>query len=139
MCEKENIATYEEMKAEAVSRMKIMGIFKLVIEQDNHICQSEYPFGAYYRIEEDLKGKIAELEEHYCGLVYSVIRSRTDIGLLDSCLWVSKYKDEWERDREDIATGIVFSYVINWEDGQCSEFGSIGFRLGIAGGLLRTA
>lgn len=119
-----------------------MGIFKPVIEQfeqDNHICQSEYPFGAYYRIEDDLKGKIAELEEHYGGLVYTVIRSRTDIRLLDSCLWVSKYKDDWERDREDIATGIVFSYVINWDDDSCSEFGSIGFELGIAGGLLRTA
>lgn len=142
MCEKGNIASREEMIQEAVVRMKMLGIYAPTIEQfekDGQISQSEYPLGAYFWIDERTKAKIAEIEQEYGGLVYSVVRSHTDIGLLDSCLWVSKCKDEWESDREDIVSNFVFAYVINWNDDACSEFGSIGVKLAGAGGLIRIA
>lgn len=135
-------ATREEMIAEAIVRMKMLGIYPPIIEQykqDGQISQSECPFGAYYWIDEKSKVRIAELEQQYDGIVYNVIRSHTHFGLLDSCLWVSKYKEEWERDRKEITEGIVFAYVINRDDEICSEFGSIGVKLGIAGGLIRIA
>jgi len=142
MKEKSNIATHEEMVAEAVQRMKMLGIFEQTIEQfakNGQISQSEQPFGAYYWIDAKSKLKIAEIEKEYDGLVYSVVRSYTNIGMLDSCLWVSKYKDEWERDRADISFGTVFAYVINWNDEQCSEFGSVVVKIASGGGLVRVS
>lgn len=53
-------------------------------------------------------------------------------------LYVSKYKEEWQTDREDLKEGLAFSYVYNMDCPEFSEFGSIGFAQRF-GGLVRTA
>ena len=42
-----------------------------------------------------------------------------------SYLYVSKYKEEWEMDVNDLGEGYPVVYVENLEDPECSEFGSI--------------
>ena len=66
-----------------------------------------------------------------------VVRSYTEFGTMDSYLYVSKHKDEWEADRELIKEGQTIAYVINRNDEFCSEIGSIGIRLTPARGLVR--
>ena len=87
----------EEKKTEAVARMKRLGIFPQTIEQfqdEGYVSISEPPFGAFYWAEgEDLE-RIRQFEEEHNALVYVVIRSYTNIGKLDSMLFVSDYPEE---------------------------------------------
>ena len=131
----------EQKKAEAVSRMKSLGIFPQTIRQfrDNgYVSISEPPFGAFYWAEnEDLK-RIRDFEDQHDALVYVVIRSYTNLGKMDSYLYVSDYDDEWERDREDLKHKEPLCYVYNHDMPDCSEFGCIGVEKTCAAGLCRT-
>ena len=131
----------EEKKVEAIARMEAVGIFPQTIEQFkdlDYVSISEPPFGAFYWAEgEDLK-RIREFEEQYNALVYVVIRSYTNIGKLDSYLFVSNYDEEWEQDRDYLADRSPLAYVYNHDMPDCSEFGSIGIEPTVAAGLQRT-
>lgn len=128
-----------EKKKEAISRMKSMKIYKEIIDQFEKgiICESECPFGACYWINEDQKDRIKKFEEEYDALVYHVIHSYTDFGEMESYLYVSDHKDEWDMDNEDIKSNFVMAYVYNKTEPEFSEIGSIMFKVGPAGGLLR--
>ena len=130
----------EAKKAEAVARMKKLGIFPQTIKQfekDGYISISEPPFGAFYWAEgEDLE-RIRAIEEENNGLVYLVVRSYTTDGKMDAYLWVSDCEEEWDYDNEDITDGIVFAYVYNHDDPICPEFGSITVERTVAAGLRR--
>lgn len=131
----------EEKKAEAIRRMKMLGIFPETIKQfeAGYVSRSEPPFGAYYWVEgEKLEALLKFEEEHDC-LVYTVVRSYTSIGMMDSYLFVSDCKDDWDSDREDLEEGYAFSYTVNYDAPDCSEFGTIGIKLSVAAGLLRTS
>lgn len=133
----------EEKKTEAVARMKQLGIFKPTINQfkcDGLISISEPPFGAYYWIEGEEVEAIRSFEAEYNALVYTVIRTYFKDGtVMDSYLYVSDYKEEWEDDRLNIKEGIPYAYVINYHEPEFSEFGHIQVKLGAAAGLIRTA
>lgn len=131
----------EEKKAEAIRRMKMLGIFPETIKQfeAGYVSCSEPPFGAYYWVEgEKLEALLKFEEEHDC-LVYTVVRSYTSIGMMDSYLFVSDCKDDWDSDREDLEEGYAFSYTVNYDAPDCSEFGTIGIKLSVAAGLVRTS
>ena len=141
MATKEECVSRAEKKIEAVARMKLLGIFPETIkqfEQEDLVSFSIAPFGAYYWVGDEDKNRIKEFEEKHNALVYTVIRSYTNIGKLDSYLFVSDYKDEeWEMDRNDIKHNQVLAYVYNYDDPIFSEFGSIGIKLAPAAGLIR--
>ena len=133
-------ATREEMKAEAIKRMKALGIYAETIKQfekENLISLSEPPMGAFYWVEGDDLNYIKAIEEKFGGMAYCAIRSYTGFGTLDSFLWVSPYKEDWAGDHEDIPDGYVFSWVRNRDAEFCSEFGTICVKPTIAGGLKR--
>lgn len=131
----------EEKKIEAVKRMKEWGIFDPTIKQfktEGLISISEPPLGAFFWVEgEELKA-VREFEEKNDALVYCIVRSYTSIGKMDSYLFVSDYKEEWEMDIADLREGQQLVYVVNHDAPDCSEFGSIGLARTIAGGLRRT-
>ena len=131
----------EEKKAEAISRMKMLGIYPETIKQfeAGHVSRSEPPFGAYYWVEGKELEALRKFEEEHDCLVYTVVRSYTSIGTMDSYLYVSDCKDDWELDRDDLKEGYAFTYTINHDAPDCSEFGTIGIKLNIAAGLTRTA
>lgn len=131
----------EEKKAEAIRRMKMLGIFPETIKQfeAGYVSRSEPPFGAYYWVEgEELEALRKFEEEHDC-LVYTVVRSYTSIGLMDSYLFVGDDIEGWELDRDDLENGYAFTYTVNYDAPDCSEYGTIGIKLAVAAGLVRTA
>ena len=131
----------EEKKTEAVARMKRLGIFPQTIEQfqdEGYVSISEPPFGAFYWAEgEDLE-RIRQFEEEHNALVYVVIRSYTNIGKLDSMLFVSDYPEDWVADQDDMEHGQQVAYVYNHDAPECSEMGAIGIAPTCAAGLCRT-
>lgn len=131
----------EAKKAEAVKRMKMLGIFPETIKQfekEDYISISEPPVGAFFWAEgEDLE-RIRQFETEYNALVYVVVRSYMTFGKVDSYLYVSDYEEEWEMDRDGIKEKEVLAYVYNHDMPDCSEMGYIGIAPTIAAGLRRT-
>lgn len=132
----------EEKKIEAIKRMRKMGVFEQTVKQfenDDLVSVSEQPFGAFYWLNDTEKEMVRKFEEKHNALVYLVVRTNTTMGLMDSLLFVSDYQEEWEMDMEDLDFNIVMAYVVNHDDLLCSEFGSIGWKLTSAAGIIRTA
>lgn len=130
----------EEKKIEAIARMKAFGVFPETIKQfenDDYVSISEPPFGAFYWAEgEDLQ-RIKDFEKEHDALVYLVVRTISNIGKMDSYLYVSDYREEWERDNEDVKSLEPLAYVYNHDMPDCSEFGCVGLRRTAAAGLQR--
>lgn len=131
----------EEKKIEALARMKLWGIYHPIVQQfkqDNLLSESAPPLGACFWIEGEQLKRVQEFEEKNDALVYHVIHSYTNIGELESYLYVSDSPEEWGMDREDIKAGQQCVYVLNHDMPDCSEFGSVGVELTGAAGLRRT-
>ena len=80
---------------------------------------------------------VKELEHDYGGLAYLVLISHTTFGTCIDCLFVGKYKDEWEQEINDLKEGYTLSYCAN---GDIAEFGDIGFKYDrLGGGIYRSA
>lgn len=132
----------EEKKAEALARMKKIGYWgraREAFRKSNKVFINEPPFGAVYDPNEKEAADIKEFEEKYNALVYAVVRTPMVFGLCDSYLYVSDSEEEWDMDNEDLSSGYAMTYTVNHDAPECSEFGSIGFRLGAGAGLVRTA
>ena len=130
----------KKKKAEALARMKELGIYGPTIQQfekSGKISLSEPPVGAFFWIEgEDLE-RVRAFDQKYNALVFVAIRSYTTIGKMDSFLFVSDYPEDWEIDRQSLKDGEVMAYVYNHDAPDCSEMGLIGIKLTIAAGLRR--
>lgn len=139
------IATPSEMKAEAVKRMEYLGInpeiIELFKEYGELFTTHSVPLDLSFTLDDDLLGIIEEREKSSGCLIYHVIEGTyllggTDIMTMDSCLIVTKNKDDWEMDWNDLKNGIVYAYVYNKTDPILSENGLIGVR-SKDGGLIR--
>lgn len=119
----------ENKKAEAIKRMKALGLFKPCIKVfENHDeVQLTEPNGGLYEFSDDaeLNAKIKDFEAEYNALVYHVIHTYTQFGELYSFLFISDHEEEWEMDNEDVKDGYAIAYVWNKSDDWCSEMGSI--------------
>lgn len=132
----------EEKKIEAIRRMKRMGVYNETIRQFSAglISRSEPPFGAFYWVEDEDLDAVREFEEKHNALVYMVVRAYFGgFGMMDSYLFVEDERDEWAFFDNDMSINSTFTYTISYDDPDCSEFGSIGIKMGIAGGPVRTA
>ena len=128
-----------KQKAEALRRMKKLNIMKRVIaefEKEEKVNVSDL-YGALYWLSDEQKTVVRRFEEESGGLVYHVIRSRSDFGEILSLLFVGKDTSEWEADFNDLERNQVFVYVENLTDPELSEYGAIGIT-GAYGGLVRT-
>lgn len=81
---------------------------------------------------------IKQFEEEYHGyIVYHAIETITQHGKLLSLLYVSNDKDGWED--QTLENNYIFSYVVNINDPDLSEFGDITIgRFSKSGALIRT-
>ena len=125
---------------EAVKRMKAMQLHPDAIKQfekQGLINFSQPPFGGLYWVEDEDLCILREWEQKNNGVVYHVIRSYTEFGVLDSYFYVSDYENEWQADMHDLGIGEALVWVRNNDDPECSEFGYIGFKRTPAAGLLR--
>ena len=130
----------EKKKAEAIKRMKALGIFPQTIrqfEKEGLVSISEPPMGAFYWAEgEDLE-RIREFEEARNAVVYVVVRSYMTFGKMDAYLYVSDYEEEWPDDMAGAQEGEVLAYVYNHDAPDRSELGYIGVERTPAAGLRR--
>lgn len=129
----------EQQIQEAIERLKLLKLHPNVLNEyikDNTVNVSEH--GILFWANKEQKEIIQQFEEKHNATVYHAIRSFTSIGEMLSLLYVSKYKSEWKRDKEDLKAGYPIVYVKNIDDDFCSEFGSIEIKERF-GGLIRTA
>lgn len=130
----------ELKKEEALRRLSSLDIFKGAIEEfkENDVVSMSYPqYGALYWVEEDDKKRIEEFEEYANALVYLVLKSNTEFGEMNSYMFVSDHEEEWEEDRKMLENNEAFVYVDNLTHEEFSEFGTIGFEVTVAKGLVR--
>lgn len=128
-----------EQKQEAIARMKKLDIYVQAItefEKENLVNKSEHG-GILYWLDENEQEMVKEFEEKYDALVYHIIHNYTSFGELYAFLYVSKNKDEWDYDNDDLNHNICLAYVKNLDEDAYSEFGSIGIKSQF-GGLVRT-
>ena len=144
----------EQLKQEIKERMKLMGVNHNYINQalngDVVIFerQSQIFSDVYYSLEQNvsqepytsLNGKIEELKTKYNYHTYMVQLTHTSFGSLYSLFGVNtKAIEEWEYEKQDLKGNLAFVYVWNASDEDCSEFGTIGWKKGNMGGIIRTA
>lgn len=129
-------------KAEAVRRMKSLGIYPETIrqfEKGGFVSISMPPMGAFFWAQDEDLARIRDFEETHNALVYMVVRTfYRELGKLDFYLFVSDEKDEWDADRSGLKNGEALVYVYNHDCDWCSEFGYIGIKKTLAEGLVRT-
>ena len=116
--------TLEEQKNEAVKRLKMLFEDSTVpdaFEKTGTVYLCDHPDGRPIPIPEEMMDDLRQLEKEHGLLVYLVIADSWSY----SYLYVSKYKEEWEMDVNDLGEGYPVVYVENLEDPECSEFGSI--------------
>ena len=138
----------EAQKVEALLRMKKLDLHENAIrefKEEGKLNLSEgqrlwgkIPVGVLYWLSEEEMQMVKEFEKENGGLVYHVIKTNTNFGLLYSMLYVSKHPEEWEDDDASLEEGYAFAYVKNATDDFLSELGEIMIKPAF-GGVVRTA
>lgn len=120
-----------EMKAEAVKRMKLLMMKPEMIkrfEESGEVYVAEPALGRLSPANGKQKAIIREVERENNIVVYLAMNTNSSFGNLDSYLYVSEYKEEWNRDIRDLKNGTPVSYVHNYDEPMFSEFGYIGIE-----------
>ena len=128
-----------KQKQEAIERMKMLKIYSQAIkefEKENVINVSEHG-GILFWLDDEQQEMVKRFEEKYNAVVYHVIHNYTEFGELYSLLYVSQHEQEWDYDKDDIKHDIALCYVVNKDEENFSEFGSIGIKP-LFGGVIRT-
>ena len=116
--------THEEQVVEAVKRLRMLfedGTVPDAFEKAGIVYLCDHPDGKPIPIPKEMMDDLRQLEKEHGLLVYLVIADSWSY----SYLYVSKYKEEWDMDVNDLGEGYPVVYVENLEDPECSEFGSI--------------
>lgn len=140
---KEEYANIEEMKAEALLRMKEVIDDTNIIDyfEETGVPQLYYPpFGESCILEDDELHHVRNIESDYNVLVWGVIRckmmyNRHEVTVY-CMLHVSQNKDEWEQEREDLSNGTPFVYTV-MKEYPITDHGHINVYKSNAGTLLR--
>lgn len=135
-------ATKEQIKQEAVARMKLLNLHPNVINEfqnEGKLNYSEGTLGILYWATDEMKQIVESFENKTGYTVYHLIDNNSElIGHMLTLLYVSTERDEWTYDRRDILNDCPLAYVENMTYPDCSEFGSVGVRPA-NGGVVRTA
>lgn len=128
----------EEMKKEAINRMKTLKLHPNIIREFSNENKLNLSLsGALCHLNNEQLARVQEFEQKYNALVYHVIYNHAPFGELLSFLYVSQYTYEWECNQSDLQEGYPFVYVVNLTDETCSEFGHIEIQL-YNDGVIRT-
>ena len=115
------------MKAEAIKYMNILKLDKRCIKafEKGNVWFSSGSLGGLYEADDKLKNMIKDVETEHEITVYHVVENTVYGMHCYSMLCVCKYPEEYEMNVEDLKDGYAFSYVLNVDAPDCSEFGSI--------------
>ena len=125
---------------EAVLRMTVLGLPDSVISKfrkEGTVMVSEPPNGVCKTVSDDILKRIKAFEDDYNAVVYHVVHDYSNLGDMESYLYVSPYPEDWKTDMEGLKHDSVLAYVYNLTDPVCSEVGTIGVKRASAGGLVR--
>ena len=132
--------TREEKKIKAIELMKKLDIYRPYIkglQKEDNVCFFEN-YGGYWAWQEpDLMKKVKELEEEHNCFVYAITHEYTSIGEMYSFLIITDYEEEWDTLLEKYGNQYyAFAYVLNKDDDDCSEFGTVALS-SFGGGIRR--
>ena len=132
--------TRDEKKIKAIELMKKLDIYRPYIkglQKEDNVCFFEN-YGGYWAWQEpDLMKKVKEFEEEHNCLVYAITHEYTSIGEMYSFLIVTDYEEEWDTLLEKYGNQFyAFAYVLNKDDDDCSEFGTVALS-SFGGGIRR--
>lgn len=115
------------MKAEAVKYMSILKLDKRCIKafEEGNVWLSSEPLGGLYAADDKLKNMIKDVETEHDIIIYHVVENMVMNTHYYSMLCVCKYPEEYEMHEEDLKDGYAFSYILNVNAPDCSEFGTI--------------
>lgn len=129
-------ASKEEMKKEAIERLKMLNVHKNVLNEfiiENILNKSEGKNGILYWLSDKEQEKVKEYEEKWNVLVYHVIKTYTlDLGILYDLLYITNKKEYWEDERKRLKNELVLSHTI----GPFEESGDIVVKQ-VNGGVVR--
>lgn len=134
-------ATKEQMKQEALARMKLLDLQHNVVkdfETKGKIYYSWGCLGILYLAMDGVVEVVQKFENQTGYLVYHTMDNITELGHMLTLLYVSTEMDEWAADKQDLQEGCPLAYVENLTYPDCSEFGSVGVKP-FNGGVVRTA
>lgn len=97
------MATREEMKVEALERMKDLSIHENAISEfkdKDKLNKSEK--GILFWVSDEEEKMVRDWEKSTGNVVYHAIYNVFEFGRCLSLLYVSEYDEEWEYDREDM-------------------------------------
>lgn len=142
-CSSYELATSNEMKVEAIRRMREVIEYTDIIEsfEETGLPQVyEPPYGASYSLEDDELENVRSIENSRNVLVWGVIRcnmmfNRQEVTV-DCMLHVSCHKDEWEQEREDLRNGLPNVYTV-MKEYPVTDHGNIQIYKSEGGTLLR--
>ena len=130
-------ATTEEMKLEAIKRLRNLGVMKTVengFRENSKVYMSEFG-GILYDLNADAQKSILKMGRFADRLAYAVICSHFEYGDLYTVLYVGRDKETWQSERPD-RDGYCRAYVYNVDEPYLSEFGT-GQVQGANGGIIR--
>ena len=125
----DDLCTKEQMKNEALKRMKDLGIKKQIIncfEKSNKLLCSNY--GKITEIPPNILKEIRNWEKQFGNLAYHVIYSELWGFQIYNALSVSCYYEDWDFENEIMKNRWVMAYTINVTKPDFSESGSILFH-----------
>lgn len=133
----------DEQTIEGIVRLKKLEVLDNVINdfKEGRINKSEFG-GILYWLDDEERAFVSDWEKDTGNLVYHVIKNETDMGTCYSFLYVSKYKEEWGMDRDDLEDlgsegylcPVVYVYFKNGTG--YNEYGRIGIKPNV-GGVMR--
>jgi len=136
------MATQEDMRIEAIRRLKSFNVMPEVIEKfkNGKLLVSERQSGVFDGIlydadtYEGLVDYIMDYQDRTGYLVYHIQRTMTDFGEMFALLTVSTYDEEWDYELDG---EYCFAYVWNKTCPEFSKAGTVGI-VGKNGGVSRT-
>lgn len=134
----------QKMHEQALESLKLLKVHENVIQEFKQGTLNCSEFGGIlYWLDDEAKAAVEAFQNKTGYLVYHVIKSRTDFGVLLTYLYISSYEEEWEQNLNDLKNlqefdqGVkgyaVSAYVENLTYPDCSEFGSVVIRPNIGG------
>lgn len=133
---------YEMQKAEAISRLKKLGVSDTIIQdfdENGHLYMAIPPSGKLNLLKSETYDQLHNFEKEKNIVFYVAIRSISAIGITDAYLCVSQFKDDWAMESEGIEDENkgVLAYVFNQNDPHNSEFGFVWIHKIPNGGIIQ--
>ncbi len=126
------MASREKLKAEAILRMKKIGISgeaAALFEKENIIGKSLPKSTDFSALDKEQTELAKTLEEKHGILIYFVITAYTSIGEIDSYLYVDGNEEQWEKERAELAENKTSAYICVCKIPDYSAFGTAGFEI----------